>query len=72
VGCKLANFTSVQSGLGQDQEGIDVNLQNNNSGCTALRLAAWSLKAVKLLLKQKDIDINLPDNDGYTPLRPAY
>jgi ankyrin repeat protein len=50
-------------------EGTNVN-QRNDRGRTALHVAAYSgaLKAAELLLEREDIDINLPDNNGWTPL----
>jgi ankyrin repeat protein len=57
-----------------DQEAIDVNLQTS-LGETALCLAADNheagIKVVELLLKRNDININLPDNNGHTPLSRA-
>lgn len=54
------------------RKGFKINTQNN-MGRTLLHIAVQkkSIPAVKYLLDQTDIDINLPDNKGLTPLHLA-
>jgi ankyrin repeat protein len=49
--------------------GIDVNTQNS-AGSTALMAAVihGQYEIVEQLLQVKDIDVNLTENDGWTPL----
>jgi len=48
---------------------INVNAKNANNGRTALCNAAWyDTKSVRYLLEYENIDINVPDNLGYTAL----
>ncbi|KAN0074226.1 Ankyrin repeat-containing domain protein [Elaphomyces granulatus] len=57
------------------KEGIDVNCRGDFNGETALFIAVstdWVLlETIKLLLEREDIDINIPDNAGQTPLHMA-
>ncbi|MGZ7068646.1 MAG: ankyrin repeat domain-containing protein, partial [Methanobacterium sp.] len=48
---------------------IDPNIKNKN-GLTVLHLAVMGgcIKIIKLLLSMRDIDVNVQDNDGLTPL----
>ncbi|KAN0074233.1 Ankyrin repeat-containing domain protein [Elaphomyces granulatus] len=47
-----------------------INVNQRDRGLTDLHVAVYlgTLKAAELLLEREDIDINLPDNSGWTPL----
>ena len=53
--------------------GIDVNLQDAESGTTALRISAWGgdWREVKMFLAAPGIDVNLPNFQGSGPLHEA-
>jgi hypothetical protein len=54
--------------------GVDVNLQDEHYGCTALRIAVWkgAWRCVKVLLAAPRIYVNLTDNNkGGKPLHGA-
>ncbi|KZT60608.1 hypothetical protein CALCODRAFT_506706 [Calocera cornea HHB12733] len=51
------------------QKGVDVNLQDPESGWTALHRALYvgNLHASRLLMERADVDLKRKDNEDYTP-----
>ena len=55
-----------------DLKNTDINCKDDRGrslvSCTLENLNEQSMENLKILIKDKKVDINLPDRDGWTPL----
>ncbi|MCL2888535.1 MAG: DUF3137 domain-containing protein [Elusimicrobia bacterium] len=56
------------------EQGYDINCQLPENGNTPLHLAVWNDYAdmARMLVAQRDVDLNMPNDDGKTPLDLAF